>query len=160
MTEGVRRKRENLTINCRISMFIFVCWHHLLSSTYDLVSKTIRYAVSVRWEREQRERRGQIFDSSGPIRRPKQAMFTCTIEDFHKYFCCCAKRVGTMFFSLEKRDGTPILVAGPCWPFCTFVTVPLIIVLSGLVAYFIVLDPEMGLVRSFFFSMFLFRNDF
>ena len=65
-----------------------------------------------------------------------------------------------MFFLLEKRDGTPILVAGPCWPFCTFVTVPLIIVLSGLVAYFIVLDPEMGLVRSFFFSMFLFRNDF
>ena len=52
-----------------------------------------------------------------------------------------------MFFLLEKRDGTPIVVAGPCWPFCTFVTVPLIIVLSGLVAYFIVLDPEVGLVR-------------
>ena len=53
-----------------------------------------------------------------------------------------------MFFLLEKRDGTPIVVAGPCWPFCTFVTVPLIIVLSGLVAYFIVLEPEIGLVRS------------
>lgn len=52
-----------------------------------------------------------------------------------------------MFFLLEKRDGSPIVVAGPCWPFCTFVTVPLIIVLSGLVAYFIVFDPEMGLVR-------------
>jgi len=103
------------------------------------------YAVSVRWEREQRERRGQISDSSGPISRPKQAIFTCTMEDFHKYFCCCARRVGTMFFLLEKRDGTPIVVAGPCWPFCTFVTVPLIIVLSGLVAYFIVLEPEIGL---------------
>eukprot|EP00956_Cyclotella_meneghiniana_P024808 scaffold50463_cov63-Cyclotella_meneghiniana.AAC.2 len=67
------------------------------------------------------------------------------MEDFHKYFCCCARRVGTMFFLLEKRDGTPIVVAGPCWPFCTFVTVPLIIVLSGLVAYFIVLEPEIGL---------------
>jgi hypothetical protein len=51
-----------------------------------------------------------------------------------------------MFFLLEKRDGTPIVVAGPCWPFCTFVTVPLIIVLSGLVVYFILLDPKIGLV--------------
>lgn len=51
-----------------------------------------------------------------------------------------------MFFLLEKRDGTPIVVAGPCWPFCTFVTVPLIVVLSGLVVYFILLDPMIGLV--------------
>ena len=103
--------------------------------------------MSVRWEREQSERRRQqTSDSSGPV-RTKQPILTVTIEDFHRYFCCCARRVGTMFFLLEKRDGTPIVVAGPCWPFCTFVTVPLIIVLSGLVAYFIVLDPEMGLVR-------------
>lgn len=104
------------------------------------------FAVSVRWEREQRERTQQTPDSSGPV-RTKQPMFTCTIEDFHKYFCCCSRRVGTMFFLLEKQDGSPIVVAGPCWPFCTFVTVPLIIVLSGLVAYFIVFNPEMGLVR-------------
>eukprot|EP00804_Cyclotella_cryptica_P008128 CCRYP_004611-RA/>CCRYP_004611-RA protein AED:0.05 eAED:0.05 QI:583/1/1/1/0.5/0.66/3/195/188 len=76
-------------------------------------------------------------------------MLTFTIEDFHRYFCCCARRVGTMFFLLEKRDGTPIVVAGPCWPFCTFVTVPLIVVLSGLVGYLIVLNPKSGLPSWF-----------
>lgn len=53
-----------------------------------------------------------------------------------------------MFFLVERRDGSPIVVAGPCWPFCTFVTVPLIVVLSGLVGYFIVSNPATGLVSA------------
>ncbi|KAL3800667.1 hypothetical protein HJC23_006129 [Cyclotella cryptica] len=106
------------------------------------------YAVSVRWEREQVERARQSSEPHGPV-RSKQPMLTFTIEDFHRYFCCCARRVGTMFFLLEKRDGTPIVVAGPCWPFCTFVTVPLIVVLSGLVGYLIVLNPKSGLPSWF-----------
>lgn len=114
-------------------------------SWHQTIPTTQRFAVSVRWEREQRERRRQASNSSGPV-ITKQPIFTYTIEDFHRYFCCCARRVGTMFFLLEKRDGTPIVVAGPCWPFCTFVTVPLIVVLSGLVVYFILLDPMIGLV--------------
>jgi hypothetical protein len=55
-----------------------------------------------------------------------------------------------MFFLVEKKDGSPIIVAGPCWPFCTFVTVPLIVVLSGLVGYFIVSNPSSGLVSESF----------
>ncbi len=51
-----------------------------------------------------------------------------------------------MFFLLETRDGSPIVVAGPCWPFCTFVTTPLIVILSGMVGYFIVSDPNTKLV--------------
>lgn len=95
------------------------------------------YAVSVRWEREQAEQRGQLSESSGPIveRRP-------ALEDFNALFCCCARRVGSMFFLVETKDGSPIVVAGPCWPFCTFVTTPLIIILSGMVGYFIVSNPN------------------
>ena len=107
-----------------------------------------RYAVSVRWEREQAERRQPPTDStnsSGPVRE-RQPLLTFTIEDFNRYFCCCARRVGSMFFLLEKKDGSPIVVAGPCWPFCAFVTLPLIAVLSGLCGYFIVSNPNTGLV--------------
>ena len=110
-----------------------------------------RYAVSVRWEREQAERRRRPTDSSssGPLRNNRQPCLTFTIEDFNRYFCCCARRVGSMFFLLEKKDGSPIVVAGPCWPFCTFVTTPLIVVLSGLVGFFIVSNPNTGLVSAF-----------
>lgn len=73
-------------------------------------------------------------------------MLTYSIEDFHRYFCCCARRVGSMFILKERQDGSPLVIAGPCWPFCTFVTVPLIVVLSSLVAYFIVLNEDSGLV--------------
>ncbi len=55
-----------------------------------------------------------------------------------------------MFFLLERRDGSPIVVAGPCWPFCSFVTTPLIVILSGMVGYFIVSDPNTKLVRYSF----------
>ena len=105
-----------------------------------------RYAVSVRWEREQADLRRENTNSSGPISDHHRPLLTFTLEDFNRYFCCCARRVGSMFFLIEKKDGSPIMVAGPCWPFCTFVTVPLIVVLSGLVGYFIVSNPETGLV--------------
>ena len=54
-----------------------------------------------------------------------------------------------MHFLLERGDGSPIFVAGPCWPFCLCFTVPLIVGLSGLVAYFVILRKGGGLVRSF-----------
>jgi len=50
-----------------------------------------------------------------------------------------------MFFLIEKPDGTPIVVAGPCWPFCTFVTVPLIVGIGTIVGIFIVSNPSTGL---------------
>ena len=59
-----------------------------------------------------------------------------------------------MFFLIEGKDGSPIVVAGPCWPFCTFVTVPLIVVLSGLVGYFIVSNPDTGLVSIGYYIMY------
>ena len=114
-----------------------------------------RYAVSVRWERENaaelRRRRGEPppnSSSSGPITEAERPCLTFTIEDFNRYFCCCARRVGSMFFLVERKDGSPIIVAGPCWPFCTFVTVPLIVVCSTLVGIFIVSNPNTGLVSS------------
>jgi len=114
-----------------------------------------RYAVSVRWERENaaelRRRRGEPplnSSSSGPITEAERPCLTFTIEDFNRYFCCCARRVGSMFFLIERKDGSPIIVAGPCWPFCTFVTVPLIVVCSTLVGIFIVSNPNTGLVSS------------
>lgn len=55
---------------------------------------------------------------------------------------------------MEKRDGSPIVLAGPCWPFCTFITLPLIVVLSGLVSYFIVLNEDSGLPWWFVFIYF------
>lgn len=116
------------------------------------------YAVSVRWEREQREReairqrhRGrppssqQQSSSSNPITESDPPCLTFTIEDFNRYCCCCAHRVGSMFFLVEREDGSPIIVAGPCWPFCSFVTVPLIVGCSALVGYFIVSNPNTGL---------------
>lgn len=51
-----------------------------------------------------------------------------------------------MFILLEYSDGSPIVIAGPCWPFCMGVTLPLILVISGLVSYFLVLNPKSGLV--------------
>jgi len=58
-----------------------------------------------------------------------------------------------MFFLWERRDGSPIIVAGPCWPFCVFFTLPLILILSGLVAYFTFFadfDGMRRLVRTFY----------
>ena len=100
--------------------------------------------MSVRWEREQAEQSGQPSESSGPIMERRSPL-----EDFNSLFCCCARRVGSMFFLLETKDGSPIVVAGPCWPFCTFVTTPLIVIFSGMVGYFIVSNPNTKLVRCF-----------
>ena len=57
-----------------------------------------------------------------------------------------------MFFLLETKDGSPI-VAGPCWPFCTFVTLPLIVGISGMVGYFMIYKT--GLPWWFIFIYYL-----
>ena len=114
----------------------------------------VRFAVSVRWEREMEERR----------RNPsKKSRCTCSTEDLHTNCCCCAHRIGNMFSLLETPNGSPIIIAGPCWPFCLFITFPLIAVISGLVAYFVVLNKDNGLVRFrirmetfYFFKTFFF----
>lgn len=96
-----------------------------------------KYAVSVRWESEQEQ------GTKG------QTCCTGTTEDFHSSFCCCARRVGGMFFLCERSDGSPCVVAGPCWPFCMFVTVPLILGLSGLTAYFVILRKDAAMPKWF-----------
>ena len=52
-----------------------------------------------------------------------------------------------MFFLCERKDGSPLVVAGPCWPFCTFITLPLICGLSGLVLYFCILSNGAALPK-------------
>mmetsp|Transcript_34349 Transcript_34349/g.39132 ORF Transcript_34349/g.39132 Transcript_34349/m.39132 type:complete len:253 (-) Transcript_34349:411-1169(-) len=83
------------------------------------------YAVSKRWER-------QILEND-------------PTKDYHTYFCFCARRLGNMFILLEKSDGRPCIVAGPCWPFCMGVTVPLILGISALVCIFILFNNTVGL---------------
>ncbi|GAX19916.1 hypothetical protein FisN_1Lh615 [Fistulifera solaris] len=78
------------------------------------------YAVSTTWERQLAEGRSQ--------------------PDVHTYFCCCAQRIGNMFSLLSYQDGSPMVIAGPCWPFCALVTVPLILGVSGTVCYFLIVD--------------------
>mmetsp|Transcript_6695 Transcript_6695/g.7386 ORF Transcript_6695/g.7386 Transcript_6695/m.7386 type:complete len:267 (+) Transcript_6695:24-824(+) len=82
-----------------------------------------RYAVSTRWEREVADRGGST-------------------DDFHKFCCCCARRLGSMFVLWEKRDGSPVVIAGPCWPFCTFVTVPLIVGISAACTILILFNDD------------------
>ena len=72
-------------------------------------------------------------------------------RDIDRWFCCCARQIGGMFSLVEKTDGTPIVIAGPCWPFCMFITVPLIVILSGLVCYFVVFNRNSGLPWWFAF---------
>lgn len=85
-----------------------------------------QYAVSTRWERE-------VAANGLP-------------RDFSSYFCCCAHRIGNMFVLWEKADGSPIVVAGPCWPFCVGVTLPLIIAISGVASYFVFFSQSTGVV--------------
>ena len=91
-------------------------------------SSLARFAVSTRWEREVAE--------NGRVR------------DFHRFWCCCARRLGNMFVLCERTDGTPLVVAGPCWPFCVCVTTPLILAVSGAVAYFVIISDNSPLVSS------------
>lgn len=81
-----------------------------------------QFAVSTRWEQE-------VAENGLP-------------KDYHSYFCCCARRVGNMFILMEYSDGSPIVVAGPCWPFCMGVTVPMILGISSLVSYFLILKED------------------
>jgi len=81
-----------------------------------------QYAVSTRWEREVAEK--------GPRR------------DFHSFFCCLARRMGNMFVLCERYDGSPVIIAGPCWPFCFLVTVPLILGIPAAVAYFYIINED------------------
>jgi hypothetical protein len=48
----------------------------------------------------------------------------------------------------ERRDGSPIVIAGPCWPFCCLVTVPLIMGISGAVSYFVIINEDSPLVGA------------
>ncbi len=100
----------------------------------------IQYAVSVNWERKQAE--------SGN----KKTFCTGNLNDCHSLFCCCARRVGNMFFLCENRSGVPLVVAGPCWPFCTFITFPLVAGLSTLTLYFCILSPNSALVSIVCYS--------
>jgi hypothetical protein len=68
--------------------------------------------------------------------------------DVHRMACCCARRLGNMHLLLSSHDGSPLVIAGPCWPFCVFVTVPLIVGISGLVAYFFVVHDYFALVSK------------
>lgn len=102
---------------------------HVVATDVNHIRSSYRYAVSTRWERDVAEGRAE--------------------EDLvNKIFCCCARRVGNMYFLIEKQDGSPVVVAGPCWPFCVGVTVPLIVGISSAVIILIVLNPAAGLVRS------------
>jgi hypothetical protein len=84
-----------------------------------------QYAVSTAWEKSLAENRAPA--------------------DIHTYFCCCATRLGNMFRIYAHNDGTPIILAGPCWPFCVSVTLPMILGLSGSVAYFMIYLPTFQL---------------
>jgi hypothetical protein len=54
-----------------------------------------------------------------------------------------------MFALMSYPDGTPIVIAGPCWPFCMLVTLPLVLGVSGLVSYFFIIDDSYSkLVRG------------
>jgi len=87
-----------------------------------------KYAISVRWENENHDN--------------EQKCCTGSVEDFNTLCCGCSRRVGGMHFLWESADGSPIVMAGPCWPFCTFVTFPLICGLSALVIYFLILQER------------------
>jgi len=50
---------------------------------------------------------------------------------------------------MEKKDGSPVVIAGPCWPFCVFVTLPLVLVISGLVAFKVLPDMPDVVVYGF-----------
>ena len=75
------------------------------------------YAVSIAWEREQAE-----TTSSDKC-------------DFNTVFCCCARQLGRMQVICKRRDGSPLIIIGPHWPFCVFITIPLIIALSAFILY-------------------------
>jgi hypothetical protein len=92
---------------------------HIQPSTTIHRRKIKQYAVSTRWERE-------VAEGTMPT-------------DINAYFCCCAKRIGNMFALASYPDGTPLVIAGPCWPFCVFITLPLVLAIPILVIYFVII---------------------
>mmetsp|Transcript_14284 Transcript_14284/g.16197 ORF Transcript_14284/g.16197 Transcript_14284/m.16197 type:complete len:246 (+) Transcript_14284:188-925(+) len=90
-----------------------------------------QYAISRHWETQQEENQNNQKFCTGSA-----------TEDCYSLCCCWSRRVGSMFFLLQRRDGSPLVVAGPCWPFCVFITVPLITVLSALVLWYCILHPD------------------
>ena len=50
-----------------------------------------------------------------------------------------------MHILCAHRDGSPIVIAGPCWPFCVLVTLTLIIAIAGLVGYFLLIRDQSDL---------------
>jgi hypothetical protein len=87
-----------------------------------LVRRKKQYAVSVQWESQRADGTFQ--------------------DDFHSYFCCCAERIGNMFALVRYPDGTPVVMAGPCWP----VTLPLVLGVPAVVAYFLILNQQFSIV--------------
>lgn len=63
-------------------------------------------------------------------------------NDIKSCFCCCATIIGGMYSLVEKRDGTPIIIAGPTWPTCLFFTFPMIIFGSISTIWFVLMDVE------------------
>jgi hypothetical protein len=51
-----------------------------------------------------------------------------------------------MHLLLASSDGSPLVIAGPCWPFCLCVTMPLIVGITGSVAYFFIINDYFALV--------------
>ena len=55
-----------------------------------------------------------------------------------------------MFALLSYPDGSPLVIAGPCWPFCVLVTLPLVLGIPTLVIYFLIIDDSYAeIVRRF-----------
>ena len=94
--------------------FSLITTRIIATPTNHLPFHILRYAVSTKWERD-------VAQGNAP-------------SDIHTYFCCCARRIGHMFALLSYPDGSPIMIAGPCWPFCMFVTRTLF-VLSSMVVF-------------------------
>jgi len=58
------------------------------------------------------------------------------------FFCSCATIIGGMYSLVEKSDGTPIIITGPSWPMCLCCTVPMIILGSISITWFILMNIE------------------
>lgn len=102
-------------------------------------SSKIEYAVSTKWEAEQRS---HMIANQNQEQQQRPIRKITTVDICSSIFCFCSRRVGSMFFICESKKGKPLVVAGPCWPFCTFVTLPLIVGLSGLALYFCFLKDD------------------
>lgn len=91
------------------------------------------FAVSTRWEEQ------MAGGTDDPILiKPK-------CYRLNKIFCWCSKPLGGMFILCQRRNGDPLMIAGPLWGFCMFITVPLILFISGVFLHFVVMNDKMDL---------------